>query len=297
MPSPSSSNSDAKVENRKISIKAIEAYRSKSYRRTRRLATVDQAIKFVEERGFVFFWPIKGIEFPSLWTAVAGNRPVANEHDDPGHVTWGWKDQMLGKRKWYYAKLLRKKATMISLEVAPYFYALTENYGDPEEDYLVEYEAGRLKQENKLVYEALLRNGAMDTIALRRKVGLNSKDSKYRFERALAELQADMKILATGVSEAGAWNYAFIYDIVPRHFPDIPEHARKIKQSEARLKLTELYFRSVGASSLREFGKVFGWGKPQQTKAIQQAVEAGIVRTGLATETSDEELIVLKELV
>ena len=297
MPSPSSSNSDAKVENRKISIKAIEDYRSKSYRRTRRLATVDQAIKFVEERGFVFFWPIKGIEFPSLWTAVAGNRPVANEHDDPGHVTWGWKDQMLGKRKWYYAKLLRKKATMISLEVAPYFYALTENYGDPEEDYLVEYEAGRLKQENKLVYEALLRNGAMDTIALRRKVGLNSKDSKYRFERALAELQADMKILATGVSEAGAWNYAFIYDIVPRHFPDIPEHARKIKQSEARLKLTELYFRSVGASSLREFGKVFGWGKPQQTKAIQQAVEAGIVRTGLATETSDEELIVLKELV
>jgi hypothetical protein len=297
MANPSGSNININSENEKISIKAIEAYRGKSYRRKRRLATVDQAIKFVQERGFVFFWPIKGIEFPSLWTAVAGDRPVANAHDDPGHVTWGWKDQMLGKRKWYYAKMLRKKATLISLEVAPYFYALTENYGDPEEDYLIEYEAGRLKQENKLVYEALLRNGAMDTVTLRRKVGLTSKESKYRFERALVELQADMKILPIGVAEAGAWNYAFIYDIVPRHFPDLPEHARQIRESEARLKLTELYFRSVGAASYREFGKVFGWGKVLQAKAIQQAVEAGVVRSGLATKDSSEELIVLVKLL
>ncbi|MEE9216175.1 MAG: crosslink repair DNA glycosylase YcaQ family protein [Anaerolineales bacterium] len=261
------------------------------------MASVDKAINFVRKRGFVFFWPIKGIEFPSLWTAVAGDRPVASEHDDPGHVTWGWKDQMLGKRKWYYAKMLRKKATLVSLEAAPYFYALTENYGDPEEDYLVQYEAGRLKQENKLVYEALLRNGPMDTVALRRNVGLTSKASKYRFERALVELQADMKILPTGVAEAGAWNYAFIYDIVPRHYPDLPDEARQISESEARLKLTELYFRSVGAASPKEFGKVFQWGKVQLIKAIQQAVDSGFVRRGIMRENSSEELITLSELL
>ena len=124
MTHPSSSNSKISAEHEVISIQAVEAYRAKSYLQDRGLATVEQAIKFVQERGFVFFWPIKGIDFPSLWTAVAGNRPVANEHDDPGHVTWGWKDQMLGKRQWYYAKMLRKKATLISLEVAPFFYAL-----------------------------------------------------------------------------------------------------------------------------------------------------------------------------
>ena len=281
----------------KISIKAIEAYRAKSYQPERRLTTVDQAIKFVKERGFVFFWPIKGIEFPSLWTAVAGDRPVANEHDDPGHITWGWKDQMLGKRMWYYAKMLRKKATLISLEVAPYFYALTENYGDPEQDYLIQYEAGRLKQENKLVYEALLRNGPMDTVALRRRVGLASKESKYRFERALVELQADMKILPTGVAEAGAWNYAFIYDIVPRHFPDLPDQARRIKESEARLNLTELYFRSVGAASAKELGKVFGWRKSQLKAVLQKAEKAGWVRTGIRNENANQELIALSELL
>ena len=29
------------------------------------------AVKFVDARGYTFFWPIKGVEFPSLWTAVA----------------------------------------------------------------------------------------------------------------------------------------------------------------------------------------------------------------------------------
>jgi len=297
MTNPSSSNSRITTDHELISIKAIEAYRAKTYLRKRRLATIEQAIKFVQDRGFVFFWPIKGIEFPSLWTAVAGDRPVANEHDDPGHVTWGWKDQMLSKRKWYYAKLLRKKATLISLEVAPYFYALTENYGDPEQDYLIQYEAGRLKQENKLVYEALLSNGPMDTVALRRKVGLTSKESKYRFERALLELQADMKILPTGVAEAGAWNYAFIYDIVPRHFPDLPDQARRIKESEARLKLMEFYFRSVGAASAKELGKVFGWRKAQLIAVIQQAEQAGWLRNGVVGENSNEELIALPELL
>ena len=101
-----------------------------------------QAVDFVNQRGFVYFWPIKGVTLPSLWAAVAGERPVPNEHDDPGHVTWGWKDELLGARRWYYAKVLRKKATFIALDVVPNFYALSENYGEPEQDYLLQYQEG-----------------------------------------------------------------------------------------------------------------------------------------------------------
>jgi len=289
---PSKSNA-----NLRISKKTLEAHRAKTYRRNRRLASVNQAIRFVQDRGFVFFWPIKDVELPSLWMAVAGDRPVASEHDDPGHVTWGWKDQMLGKRKWYYAKLLRKKATLVSLEIAPYFYALTENYGDPEQDYLIEYEAGRLKHENKRIYEAVLSEGPIDSVTLRRKAGLAGQENKYRFDRAVVELQTDMKILPIGIAEAGAWNYAFIYDIVPRHFTDLSDQARQITESQARLKLTELYFRSVGAASMREFGKVFGWRKTRLKKAVEQAEQAGMVRSGLAGGNSGEDLIGLSELL
>ena len=119
-----------------ISQKALHNFRADTFRLhpNRRLHTAEDAAAFVKERGFVYFWPITGITFPSLWAAVAGNRRVADAHDDPGHVTWGWKDDALGKRVWYYGKILRKKATMIDLDIAPYFYALSENYDDDETD-------------------------------------------------------------------------------------------------------------------------------------------------------------------
>jgi hypothetical protein len=233
-----------------------------------------QALKFVNSRGFIFFWPIKGIVFPSLWTAVAGDRPVPNEHDDPGHVTWGWKDEALEKRIWYYAKVLRGKATLISLEVAPYFYALSENYGSPQEDYLIAYEEGRLTQAAKQVYEAVLENGPLNTIDLRRMARLaNARDSE--FNKALEALQKDFKILPVGVAQAGAWHYAFIYECTARHFPDLPEKARHIQEAQAREMLLELYFAAVGAGTLRDVNRLFGWGPELTGRALTRLVGRG----------------------
>jgi hypothetical protein len=257
-----------------LDLKKLNSHRARTYRLSpfKRVRTQRAARAFVEERGFVYFWPIKGIELPSLWTAVAGNRVVADKHDDPGHITWGWKDNALGKKVWYYAKILRKKATLISLDIAPYFYALSENYGSPEEDYLLAYEEGRLSQAAKQVYEALLYEGAMHTIDLRSVAKLlNAKDSE--FNKALELLQADFKILPTGVARAGAWKYAFIYDIVPRHFPDLPERARHIGEGEARTKLMELYFDSVGAASEGDAAKLFGWRRELISRTINGLIE------------------------
>jgi hypothetical protein len=197
---------------------------------------------------------------------------VADEHDDPGHITWRWKDDALGKKKWYYGKILRRKATMISLDIAPYFYALSENYGSPDEDYLLAYEEGRLTQAAKQVYEAILQEGALNTIDLRRAARLgNAKESE--FNRALEYLQADFKILPVGVSEAGAWHYSFIYEIVARHYPELPEKAREISESNARLKLAELYFQSVGAAQARDVVKLFGWGNELTGRTISRLIE------------------------
>ena len=257
-----------------LNLTKLNAHRTRTFNLppTKRLSSPAQALTFVNKRGFVYFWPNKGIDMPSLWTAVAGDRPVADKHDDPGHITWRWKDGALDKKIWYYAKILRKKATMISLDVAPYFYALSENYGSPEEDYLLAYEEGRLPQSAKQVYEALLKEGALNTIDLRRAAMLaNARDSE--FNKALEILQSDFKILPVGVAEAGAWKYSFIYEIVSRHFPDLPERARKIGEREARTKLIELYFESVGAAQEGDVHKLFGWKKDLTTRAITGLVE------------------------
>ena len=267
-----------------LSKSRLEKYRRHRYRLAsrRQVRTKEQAVAFVEERGFVYFWPIKDVLMPSLWQAVAGDRGVASEHDDPGHVTWGWKDSLLGERAWYYAKVLRKRATIIALDVAPYFYALSENFGSPEEDYLLQYEQGRLTQEAKSVYEALLRKGPLDTIALRKASRLSARKSDYRFGRALAVLQADFKVLPVGVAKAGAWNYAFIYEVVARHYADLPEQARFIQEDQARRKLAKLYLDSVGAVQLRDVVKLFGWGRAITERTLAELVGEGEIHENVS---------------
>lgn len=251
--------------------------------------TIDGAVEFVKERGFVFFWPIKGISLPSLWVAVAGDRLVADAHDDPGHVTWGWKDSLLGSRSWYYAKVLRKKSTMISIDLFPYFYALSENYGAYDEDYLTIYEQGRMTMEARLVYEAILENGPIDTVELRKATRMTSQSSDARFNKAITDLQSDFKILPVGVTQSGAWRYAFAYDIVARHYPDLTDSAREIMEGEARRKLLECYAESLGAFEFRDANRLFGWPAQETRLAIGKLVNQDfLVPVGSATGRSGD---------
>jgi hypothetical protein len=273
-----------------ISLKKLKTYRNRTFHLppAPRLTKPEQALDFVNERGFIHFWPIKGIDLPSLWVAVAGDRPVADAHDDPGHITWGWKDGALGKKIWYYAKVLRRKATMISLTSAPYFYALSENYGSPEEDHLVAYREGRLTLAAKQIYEALLSDGAMNTIDLRRAAHLTSKSSDTEFNRALEVLQVDFKIMPVGVAEAGAWRYAFIYDLVAHHMPELVESARFIGEAEARQTLVLLYLQSVGAARALSISRLFGWPQDLTLRTIESLGKGRkVVRASHPSEAGD----------
>ena len=234
--------------------------RNLRYRRTldRRLQTVEDARAFVQEVGFCHFWPIKGVEMPNLFHAIAGQaRAVPNAHDDPDlSKCWGWKDGALGQRWWYYGKLLRRKATLVSLQLLPYFYACSPNFGGLD-DYLQEYRDGKLTVEAKQIYEALLKHGPLHTVRLRKEARMSAESAKSRFDRALTELQVGFKVLPIGVAEAGAWRYAFVYDIVQRHFPDLPGKARQIKRSEARKVLVSQYLDNVVAAERDMIRKVF----------------------------------------
>jgi len=238
------------------------------------ISSPSQALDFVNERGFIFFWPVKGMDLPSLWTAVAGDRRVADEHDDPGHITWGWKDNSLDKKIWYYGKVLRRKATFISLETAPFFYALSENYGSPEEDHIIAYEEGRLTLAAKQLYDALLDKGALDTISLRKEARLqHAKESEYN--RAIEDLQRDFKVLPVGIAEAGAWRYSYRYDLTARHFPDLLERARPIGEAEARRELVQVYIQSVGAAQVRDLVKLFGWPPEFIKRTVDRLLQHG----------------------
>lgn len=282
-----------------LSTARLQEYRQTTFRLRSDLTLRNQedALAFVKKRGFVYFWPIKGARLPSLWAAVAGDRPVADAHDDPGHVTWSWKDEMLDKRRWYYGKILRGKATMISLEVAPFFYALSENYGDPDSDYLQLYEDGLLSREAKMIYEALLREGPLDTLTLRRKIHMTGKASNSPFERGLVSLQRDFKILPVGIARVGGWRYSFIYDLVHRYYPDLPAEAHPITRREARRKLVSLYFLSVGAAQEADARKLFQWPKRDIESTLAALVGSGELVEGRRLEGKEGFRLALASLV
>lgn len=281
-----------------IDLALLKAHRAESFHLLpgRRLTSGDQAMEFVNQRGFVFFWPVKGIDCPSLWVAAAGDRPVPDEHDDPGHVTWGWKDGMLGQRKWFYARCLARRNAMITLDLLPYFYALSPNFGDPEADIQEEYLQGTLRLETKQVFDALLREGPLDTLALRKAARLSAPESEGRFNRALDDLQMAFRVLPVGISQAGAWRYAFIYDAVHRYYPALLEQARSITESQARLKLVSTYLQSVGAAQLPAIARLFKWQPEPTRRAITQLEENGFLATRLTRTDQPGEWIALKQL-
>jgi len=253
----------------------IESYREETFCMlpNLRVASAREAIQFVDQRGFVFFWPISAFVFPSLCKAVAGNRPVASNQNDPAHITWSWKDDLLDKKVWYYAKVLRQKSTIISLKLLPSFYALSPNYGEPEEDYLISYQDGNLSMEEKQIYEALLLNGPLDSIALRNESRLASSANAARFNRALNLLMRDFRVLPIGIAHVGAWNYAYVYDVVHRQFPNIIEKAHRISELDARVSILKAYFLSLGASRLNDIHKLFQWPQLLIDRAMESLLK------------------------
>lgn len=252
----------------------ISRYRATTfcYQPGLKLKTPEEAVAFVNQRGFISFWPIKGVALPSLWGAVAGDRPVPDEHDDPGHITWDWKDNLLGKKRWYYGRCIRKRNTMISLALLPSFYALSPNYGEPEQDYLIEYDQGLMAADTKQVYETLLREGPLDSINLRKAARVTVES---QFNKALENLQVAFRVLPVGVSDNGAWHYSFVYDCTHRHFTNLIDEARFISDEQARATIVSAYIDSVGAASLKEIEKVLQWQKPHIETTCTALVNSG----------------------
>jgi hypothetical protein len=262
----------------------IAEQRDYTYRRTPnlRIQTLEGALAFVDEVGFCHFWPTKGAEIPNLFHAIAGRlRPVPMQHDDPDiSRCWRWKDAALDKRQWHYGKLLRRRATLVSLELLPVFYACSENTGDLE-DYLDEYRAGMMTAEAKWIYEALLEHGPLDTIRLRREAGMSATSAKSRFDRALVELQVGLKVIPVGVARTGAWRYAFTYEILPRHFPELPEQAAGIKRSEARRTLVSRYLDDVIAADRKMINRIFHvmkWTPAEMQRTIASLLDEEVIR-------------------
>ena len=268
-----------------------ERYRQRSHLRVR---TQDEALGFLNDVGLCLLFSANDIELPSLWGALCGeDRPVPSHHDNRElGLAWRWKDELPIAGKVLYGKFLRRKPVFISLELAPYFYALSPNYGVPAEDYMQDYVDGRLSVEAKQVFEVLLQEGALPTSRLRLEAGLGGKANAGRFDRALAELQMEFRISKVAISDANRWGYCYVYDLLPRHFAGAVEAARAVTGTQAREVILLRYLRTVVASTTREVLKLFGWQPADLDRLVARLADEGRLHTGVQIEGLKGELLV-----
>ena len=271
----------------------LQAVRAERYRQRPhlRVNTEGEALDFLNDVGLCSLFSAKGIELPSLWGALCGqDLPVPRQHDSHElGLAWQWKDTLPIAGHVLYGKFLRKKPVFISLDLAPSFYALSPNYGDPAEDYLQDYLDGRLSVEAKQVFDVLLEMGALPTSRLRREAGLAGKANATRFDRALAELQMDFRIVKVAISDANRWGYCYVYDLLSRRFPEVVEASRSIKGRQARETILLSYLRTVVAATPKQIGKVFGWTPSDVARlaarlAADSKLEAGVHIEGMTGE-------------
>ena len=244
-----------------ITQQEIEKYREVTYQYLPhlKLTSESEAIQFVNDRKFIFFWPISGIPFPSLWTATAGNRPVPNNHDDPGHITWRWKDALLDKKVWYYAKILRNKSTIVSLELVDHFIALsnTASQGMGEFEYL--FRIGKRSRLELEIFSQLTQFGPLDAISLKQRASRTLSFSPGEYDRAMLCLQRQFNILPTGISENGRWHFAYLYDTIDHYYPQKLNVADQITKDVAREKILTAVIQSNGVSTITEMKKLLDW--------------------------------------
>jgi hypothetical protein len=246
-----------------LTLETLRAARVERYRQRPdlRIKTEAEALAILDRIGLCLLFSAQDVELPSLWGALCGEeRPVPERHDDYElGLAWQWKDSLPVAGKILYGKFLRKRPVFLSLDLAPSFYALSPNYGDPTQDYWQEYLDGRLSVEAKQVYEVLLEQGALPTSRLRREAALGGKSNAARFDRALTDLQMDMRITKVAISDANRWGYCYVYDLLPRHFPGVVEASRGITGRQARETILLRYLRTVVAATFRQISSLFGW--------------------------------------
>ena len=130
---------------------------------------------------------------PSLWTAVAGDRPVPDAHDDPGHITWGWKDELLGQNKCYYARILCKRNFFVSLIYSPTSMHFQKTSAILQMTIILR---GIRRDVKHCVRKSTMPFSRMDHwihLQLKRIIHLSGKDGDKLFNKAIDELQKDLR--------------------------------------------------------------------------------------------------------
>ncbi len=231
----------------------IEAYRDRHWRREpdRRLEDVHSAEQFIEAIGFCSALTDSRRPGPSLYIAVCGRRdahmPRNVQKDPESSLTWVLKDEVMGRGRIFYGKLVRARATFIARRLIPYFQAL---WGTPPGK-----EASYFTADARAILKVMRREWEMGS----RDLQVASRISeRTRFVRAMDELQRSLKIIPSEVIYKPKFTY--IWTLAEGRFPE--ELAARVDREAALREIARAYLSGAGMTLRRELARATGLSMP-----------------------------------
>ncbi|MDE3110109.1 MAG: hypothetical protein KGL02_09230 [Acidobacteriota bacterium] len=237
------------------------------------MTSLTDAVKFIEVAGFCTLFPVANVPLPSLYCAVTGRgQDDGIVFDEQFEKIWRWKDELPRRRRAHYAKYFRGKGTFISRGHLPYFLAMREAAAAPD-DYERFYRQGRIRDDARLIWQALAQHGPLATLELRHACKMETTAGNMRFKRAILDLQCLLVVSHFGSEqETGAWASGK-YELTSRAFPQETEAAFAIEPQSARAKLAAQFARMNPGAQPMQLARLFGWAKAQTEIALQSASE------------------------
>jgi hypothetical protein len=230
-----------------------------------RLQTMRQTADFLDEVGMCLLFACRDIPLPKIYDCAA---------DDADW--WAWKDLLQQRKRAYNGRLVRRKATLVSMKLLPAFFAVYLT-GGGHAMYEEEYYWGKLGQLANKIAERLDHEGPMPVDALRSSVVPPGKQQTRRFHSALFELQSKFKIVSVGLADRG-WGVR-ILDLFMNWIPSTVERqAEKMSRTEAIRRISAAFVNAAGAVPERVLPRTFGWSPAETSLAVDHLLSTGSIR-------------------
>lgn len=254
--------------------KLLEEHRRALVRR-HRVGTATQLLRFVEACGFCYAFTEGDLPIPACFDHL-----TTRSLERMWGWMWGWKDDLPEQGKLYYGKLLRGKPTFVALSFLPYFYAMHGRAGE-DEDYLEDVRAGRVTDTARRIYEALRARGETQTKRLRAELGIESKEGRGEYAKAIEELQRLFYVTRVRAVGEGREDYNYTYDLFNRRYRDVVARAARVSSHEAIRTILARSVELAGGLLERQVARAFGWDDERVGRIVAELEREGkLMRAG-----------------
>lgn len=196
-------------------------------------------------------------------------------HDDCGDW-WNWKDHLQVRRQAYLGRLIRGKATLVTMELLPAFLALYYEQGGVA-SFDEEHFYGRLPQPARWICDRLDRQGPCAADELRKFMKRQHGIGTAAYHKALLDLQRRFKVVTVGLVQR-VWGTRVI-GLFERWLPHAVERrARSLRPDQARDEIAGAVMRAAGAAPMPLLVRTLGWPREQVMRAAQSLSRSGLIR-------------------